>query len=126
MRNCPPRSAKITRFVGEDDFDLCLRIGELIDLSEVRDCGPSLILQRLQTNNWYVQDITETVRLALIGGGMPQYEAKKLVNRSIKEGYLQVYMPVALECLFAALTGIEDQPDDEVVEEPGEPLTPEI
>jgi hypothetical protein len=110
--------------VGEDDFDLCLRTGELIDLSEIRDCGPSLILDRLRTNTWYIQDVTETIRLALIGGGMGPRDAAKLVSRSVKEAYFQEYMTIAIECLFAALAGIDDMPEEDD-DEPGEPMTPE-
>jgi hypothetical protein len=126
MLDSSPRSAKITRFVGEDDFDLCLRIGELIELSEVRDCGPAAILNRLASGLWYIQDITDTIRLALIGGGMAPREAKALVARAIKEAYLQDYLTVALECLYAAMAGVPDDMPEEDDDEPEEPLTPEV
>jgi len=115
-----PRSAKITRFVHEDDHELCLRIGELIELSEVRESGPPAILSRLQNGAWFVQDITETVRLALIGGGMHPTEAKALVKRAIKEAYLHDYLAIALECLFAALVGVPEDTPEIADDEPGE------
>jgi hypothetical protein len=119
------RTAKITRFIHEDDFDLRLGIGELIELSEVRDCGPPAILTRLQEGAWFVQDITETVRLALIGGGMSPKDAKALVGRAIKEAYLIDYQAVALEALYAAMIGMPEDMPEATDDEPGEPETSE-
>lgn len=126
MRNSPPRSAKITRFVGEDDFDLCLRIGELQDLSEVRECGPFAILSRLQNGLWFIDDLKDTIRLALIGGGMAPRDAKQLVERSVKEAYILDYLTIAIECLYAAMSGVPDDMPEEDDEEAGELLTPEM
>lgn len=119
------RSAKITRFIHEDDFDLRLGIGELIELSEVRDSGPPAILTRLQEGAWFVQDIIETVRLALIGGGMHPAVAKALVRRAVKEAYLLDYQAIALETLYAAMVGMPEDMPDAADDQPGEPETSE-
>ncbi|MDO1559826.1 gene transfer agent family protein [Brevundimonas sp. 2R-24] len=113
-----PRSAKVHCFVGEGYFDLRLRIGELIQLQEKLDSGPSAILGRLQSGDWRIGDITETIRLALIGGGLGQKEAFDLVTRNVREGYLIQYQTVALMALYAALAGVEDDPIE------GEPQAP--
>ncbi|HEY0011556.1 MAG TPA: gene transfer agent family protein [Allosphingosinicella sp.] len=105
------RSAKIENvFVGEGYYDLCLRIGELIALQEKLGVGPFIAAQRLASGEWFVSDITETIRLALIGGGMAQKEAFDLVKRNIVEGHLIDYSATAAQCLYAALTGVEEEP----------------
>lgn len=118
------RSAKIVRFVHDDDYDLRLGIGELIELSEVRDCGPPVILDRLQSGTWFVQDIIETIRLALVGGGMHPAQARNLTKRAICEAYLLDYQAVALECLYASMVGVPEDTPDAADDEPGESQAP--
>lgn len=118
------RSAKITRFVHDDEYDLCLRIGELIELSEVRDCGPPVILARLAEGAWFPQDIIETIRLALVGGGMHPHQAKKLSERAVQSAYLLDYQAIALEALYAAMVGVPEDTPEASEDEPGEPQTP--
>lgn len=106
------RSGKLTEFVGDDEYELHLKIGELRLLQSTLNCGPSLILTRLQTGEWWVDDIIEPIRLGLIGGGMSHKEAKDLVTRYVTDGYLIQYQPVALKALLAALIGNEDDMPD--------------
>jgi hypothetical protein len=114
------RSAKLeNQFVGEGHFDLCLRIGELISLQEKIGVGPNILATRFLQGEWFVQDVVETVRLALIGGGMPPKEAFDLVNRNITSGYLVDYASIAGQVIYAALAGVEDE------ELPGERGAPE-
>lgn len=102
------RTAQITEFVGEGDFPLRLRIGELRDLQEKIGCGPSIIVTRLLSGEWLVDDVIETIRLALIGAGMGHREAYTLTHRNVKEGYIVDYVPVATNALIAAIHGVED------------------
>lgn len=105
------RSAKLDhRFVGEGYFDLSLRIGELIALQERLGVGPSALANRFVTGEWHVQDVRETIRLALIGGGLSQKEAHDLVERNVIAGHLLDYAALASEVICAALVGAEDEP----------------
>lgn len=107
----PSRSAKLEdEFVGEGFHTLCLRIDELIQLQEKLGVGPNIVAQRLLRGEWLVEDIQQTIRLGLIGGGMSQREAFDLVNRCVKEGYLIDYTALAGRLIMAALSGIEDEP----------------
>ncbi len=113
------RSGRIEAFVGDGDYPLHLRIGELRLLQTSLNSGPSAVLTRLQNGEWMVDDIIETIRLALIGGGMAHREAHTFVNSYICDGHLIEYLPVALMALMASLIGDqEDQP------EAGEPQAP--
>lgn len=95
---------------GEHKFRL--PIGLLRELQDKCKAGPPLIFQRLRLNVWEVDDIRETIRLGLIGGGMKPTEALVLVIRYIDEPLrLMDNVPVALEVLGAALVGVPgDQP----------------
>lgn len=105
------RSATLTnQFVGEGYYSLRLGIDELIQLQEKTGVGPNVVATRLLQQEWLVDDIRETIRLALIGGGMSQKEAFDMVKRCVKEGYLMDYVSVAANAIYAALTGIEDEP----------------
>lgn len=66
---------------GEHPFRL--GIGELRALQQACDAGPLWIWGRLVGNQWMVDDVLQTVRLGLIGGGMPEKEARQLVDRHI-------------------------------------------
>ncbi|MYL98406.1 gene transfer agent family protein [Novosphingobium sp. FGD1] len=114
MNPSQSRSAVLENvFVGEGYFDLALRIGELITLQEKTRVGPYVLAQRLGTGEWHVEDIIETVRLALIGGGMDNKSAFDLVSRNITAGNLMTYATIAHEVIFAAIVGV----DDEVIEQ---------
>lgn len=63
-----------------------LPIGQLEELQEKCDAGPPFILFRLSNDRWHVNDIRETIRLGLIGGGMEAYPAMKLVERYLDAG----------------------------------------
>lgn len=45
--------------------------------------GIAAIWMRLTSGTWYVSDITNTIRLGLIGGGMGAVEAMRLVNNYV-------------------------------------------
>ena len=105
-----PNSGEITAFVGNDDYPLRLRIGELRALQSELNSGPGAVLTRLQLGDWYVDDVIEPIRLGLIGGGMSQKNAKMLVTHYVADGYLLQYQAVALRLLMSVMVGnAEDQ-----------------
>lgn len=58
-----------------------LRIGELRELQ--RECdnrGPLSVLSRLITPEWTVDEVYQTIRLGLIGGGASQFDAKRIAD----------------------------------------------
>jgi len=90
-------------------------------LQETLGCGPYVAANRLLHGDWMVQDVTETIRLALIGGGMSQQEAHALVKRNVREGFLFDYVGLAGRVLMAALSGVDDEPLDDLRGEPEAP-----
>ncbi len=75
-----------------------------------------------------VDDVVETIRWALIGGGMPHKEAKRLVDSYIVEGYFADYAAEAQTALLTALMGVSDEEipfeDDEDEDGEGKSKTP--
>ncbi len=96
-----------------------LRWGELILLQEACDAGPNEVLDRLQTGRWRMNDIRDTVRLALIGGGATTEAALKLVRDYVEARPPVESVMLATGILMAGLIGAPD-------EAPGEaPAAPE-
>jgi hypothetical protein len=104
------RQADITIDWGEGATYFRIGIGELEKLQEARDAGPFVLLDRLLTGRWLVQDIRETLRWGLIGGGKTPVEAAKLLKL-----YFEGFVPggenliAAQRVLGAALVGVEEE-----------------
>lgn len=120
----PSRSAKISNvFVGDGEYDLCLKIGQLIELQEKTGVGPYILAQRLVDGSFRVQDVIETIRLALIGGGLDPRSAYTLTSRYLVEGSLFTYVQPASEVVFAALMGVPDElPEVDAEDDDVDPL----
>lgn len=104
------RSATLENvFVGEGYFDLRLRIAELITLQEKTGVGPYSLANRILHGEWHVTDIIETIRLALIGGGLDNRAAFDLVTRHITEGNIFPFASTAGEVVLAAIMGVDDE-----------------
>lgn len=109
------RQAKISIAWPDEERVYRLRIGELIELQEKCGAGPMAILRRLFDNQWRVEDVRETIRLGLIGGGLPASEAIRLVRRYVEELPIGQAVPHAAAILAAGIMGVDDEP----LEEPG-------
>ncbi|MBU0642405.1 MAG: gene transfer agent family protein [Alphaproteobacteria bacterium] len=104
---------------GEHEF--ALRLGELRALQDKCDAGPEEVFNRLRLGTWRVDDILETIRLGLIGGGLEKAEARKVIN-TVEGNPLVQFKLVAITILADALIGVEDDP---VGEPRGEVASPE-
>jgi hypothetical protein len=104
-------SQEITWAGGEHAFDL--KIEHLRALQDRCDAGPEWILARLSNKQWHVNDVVDTIRLGLEGGGMEKTDARKLVQRYVEDRPLTLSVLTAQAVLMMALYG---DPDDQ----PGE------
>lgn len=64
---------------GEDDF-CAAKIGTILQLEDRCGAGIAEILTRLENGTWKINDVRETIRLALIGGGMSPTDAMKAIE----------------------------------------------
>lgn len=103
------RLAQVTVTWADDDYTFRLPIKQLIELQELCDAGPSFIMARLQQGAWTVQDVRETIRLGLIGGGMEPTQALKLVRSYVDDQPLLQNAIVAEAVISAAIVGVEEE-----------------
>lgn len=102
---------------GEHQFRL--GIGELRGIEQRCDAGVAVVLMRLLSSQFKIDDVISTLRLGLIGAGMPEAEAKRLVDSA-----LDVASPYALSIAAASVLQkfimweSEDAPGGD---KPGEP-----
>lgn len=74
---------------GEHAFRL--GIGELRAIENKCDAGCAVVLMRLLSSAWKIDDVIGPLRLGLIGGGMSEREAQKTI-----EAALDIASPYAL------------------------------
>jgi hypothetical protein len=104
------RDGSVTFTWADGEHRFRLAIAQLRELQEKCDAGPAFILGRLQSGRWLIDDIRETLRLGLIGGGAKPADAVKLVQRYVDERPLLESVQPAMAVLLAALIGAEDEP----------------
>lgn len=105
---------------GEHEF--ALRLGELRKLQDNCQAGPEEVLNRIRLGQWRVDDIYETIRLGLIGGGMPNSDAGPLVKLMFDQNPIVDFKLTAMAIMMHALFG----PPDDTPEKPeGATASPE-
>lgn len=95
--------------------DFALGFGELRILQQECDAGPPVILNRLVSNEWTVEDVSSTIRLGLIGVGESQGDAMERVKLYVHDqpGAWTEFALVAAGILARELHGPpgEEQPE---------------
>lgn len=81
------------------------------------------LLKRFVTGEWRVDDIREAIFQGLIGGGMDQGAATKLLKSSFDDLPLQPFITIAQAIVMAAVVGAEDEDLGESLGE-GRPTSP--
>lgn len=103
------RDASVTLDWADGQHTFRLAWGELIKLQEACDAGPQVVLGRLQTGTWRMGDISETIRLSLIGGGLEPGPALKLVRDYVEARPPIENVMLAVGILATALLGPADE-----------------
>jgi len=110
------RAGQISINWGDGEHTFALKIKQLIELQEKCDAGPPFILSRLEGGSWRVNDVRETIRLGLIGGGASVTDALKLTINNVDDqplGQNALFAQVILSAaLFGAPEGLEDAPPE--------------
>lgn len=100
----------------DGEYPFRLGIGQLRELQDKTTCGPLELFRRLGQGTWRVDDVRETLRVALIGGGMKPDDALRLVRLYVDERPLTESVLPAQAVLMMALYGnAEDQQPGETV-----------
>lgn len=114
------RDARIELDWADGTFPFRLGWGELAEMQEKTDAGPYVVLHRLHSHQWRIEDISHVIRLGLIGGGMSPADALRKVRTYVEARPPLENHAYAVAILSAGLLGAEDEP----VGEPEAP-TPE-
>ena len=85
-----------------------LNYGGVLDLEEACSDAIGAIFLRVSTGRYGAADIWQTLRLALIGGGLDKVEAKHLLERHFDTYPLAENAAVAGDVLVALMVGVED------------------
>lgn len=119
---------QIEREWADGDYVFALPIGEIRELQQKCEAGPAWVLARLQTGTWMVDDIVETIRLGLKGGGTKPDDARSLVRRYVEPYPLGDSLQLATDILKAAVESVKDEPvpksEGEGTNESRTPLSP--
>lgn len=105
------RSGAVTLEWADGTHVFALKWGQIIELQEKLDAGPFFVLSRLMDGGWRAEDISETIRLGLIGGGMEPIKALNMVRNYVHERPLIENVGLAQAVLASAVMGApEDKP----------------
>lgn len=138
-----PKSPEVTLDWADGTYSFALYGKQLEELQSIsfnptsgkKGVGIAAIAMRVVGWNWYVEDLRNIVRLALIGGGMSPVRAEQLCRMYVDGQPLSGSMgqatpdsPLALaqaimQAVFAGVETPEDD-EDESEEAPGEIETP--
>ncbi|WP_018634408.1 gene transfer agent family protein [Neomegalonema perideroedes] len=100
---------------GDGRHRFALPIGRLRELQDKTAVGPYALYRRLLSGDWRVEDLVETLRLGLIGGGLKPPEALTLTRRYVEDRPLLESVTPALSVLAWALlpdAGAGDEEED--------------
>lgn len=96
---------------GDGPHRFRLGIKEARELEAKRDCGLYRLMHRIASGDWRVDDLRETIRIGMIGGGGSPEAVLNLIKRYFDEEPVAKQMEPALRILKAFSFG----PDDEQV-----------
>jgi hypothetical protein len=100
---------------GDGEYSFRLAWGQLAELQERTDAGPLVVLNRLHSGEWRIEDISNVIRLGLIGGGMSPTDALTKVRRYVEERPPLENHTLAVIILQAGLMGSMEEPVGERV-----------
>lgn len=73
-----------------------LDIGALRTIEQSCGAGVAVVLTRLLASQWYIDDIHTTLRVGLVGGGLPEPVARRIVTN-----VLETHSPYGLSVVAA-------------------------
>ncbi|THV13729.1 gene transfer agent family protein [Rhizobium rhizophilum] len=82
---------------------------ELMKIQEACDAGPYVVLDRLLTGRWKLQDISEVIKWGLIGAGVDTQTALDLVASEVEKRPPLESLVVAQRVLGAGVVGTPEE-----------------
>ena len=97
------RHGAIEQPFGDGTYTFRLGLNEIEELERKRDAGIFEIVERLRVRKCRLSDISETLRIGLVGGGMKPVEALALVRRYVDARPVDENRDIAYAVGLAAL-----------------------
>ena len=140
------RDGRIELSFGTDEHLFRLGIGQWREVQEACDAGPPEILARLRPlfaalrqgltfeqamdvgllGRWRIDDVRAPILHGLVGGGMREEEAGRLVRKVFDPRPAMEFVDLAYQIVMAGLVGAEDEKAvGELEGETASPLSPE-
>lgn len=76
----PNIAAEVVLNWADGDYLFALKLKQIEELQRLCRAGLGEIAQRLFSGRWYAADVVETIRLGLVGGGLPAVRARELIE----------------------------------------------
>jgi len=103
------RDASVSLDFADGTYTFRLAWGELEELQEKCDAGPYVVLERLHNRSWRIKDISETIRLGLVGGGLEPTKALTLIRRYVTDRPPLENLTLSQAVLSAGLVGAPEE-----------------
>lgn len=102
----------VTKFFGDAERTFCLTDHMITELERLTGTGIGTIYQRAIAQQFKLDDLVHTLRLALIGGGTTPEQAAQLVDTWARNRPFAETFPLALDVLDARWNGTtQEQPE---------------
>jgi hypothetical protein len=100
----------------DSTYEFALGWGELGELQDACNAGPFVVLARLASSQWRLEDVVTTIRLGLIGGGVEPPKALALVRTYVESRPQDLVLNASFArgILETSIVGAPEEP-------PGEP-----
>ncbi|MEH2517543.1 hypothetical protein V1279_003116 [Bradyrhizobium sp. AZCC 1610] len=99
----------LTTYFGDGEYPFALRSAQIIELEGKCGAGIGTIAARTFAKHFSQIEITETIRLAAIGGGMPPKRAAEMIAAYVADQPLIASWPLASKILEHAWFGAPHQ-----------------
>jgi hypothetical protein len=104
------KAMHVVEFFGDGEHRLELPLPIMRELETKLASGPMEVFNRIRSGTFRADDIRETIRLGLVGGGATPSVAGRLVGTYFDKAPIAEYAPIALDVLLAALYGVDPAP----------------
>lgn len=102
--------AEVTTDWADGVYTFRLTVARAIELEQLCGAPFAVILNRLEQGAWHVEDVRQTIRLGLIGGGTKPDAALRLVRLYVEERPLAESWPLARAILSGVMFGFKEAP----------------
>jgi hypothetical protein len=119
----PVLSTAVYRPLGNRNRRFELRLGEMREIERLTGSGILAVWRRMATLESKIDDLRETIRLGLIGGGAEHAEAEAIVLYSVDGRPINMFFDLAVSIMKAAFEGVEPVGKTNGAESSGAPET---